>query len=263
MPTGSASTATLAVVVPVYRPDLSADERLTLRQLEHYLPAAEKHLLMPEGLSFHRPGYHEARFAPAFFADLRGYNRLMLDDRLYAHFDRYEYILIHQLDALVLSPDIGRFLDLGVDYLGAPWIDYGPDGAPRLARVGNGGLSLRRVSAFRRLLSSHISARQYYRHAYEGSSRLVGLLKAGLKGLGVRSAIGRDILDSLGNEDEFIAERATVYDRGFRIGDLPQALAFAFEREPRFCFAEAGGRLPWGVHAWEKYDRGFWEPHIV
>ena len=40
------------------------------------------------------------------------------------------------------------------------------------------------------------------------------------------------------------------------------ALAFAFEAEPRRCF-ERLGRLPFGCHRWQKFDRAFWEPHLL
>lgn len=263
------SSPSLAVVVPAYRPQLSADELLALRHLEHFLPDTEKFLVLPETLDFERKGYRRERFAASYFASVAGYNQFVLSLTFYARFQRYDFMLIHQLDALVLGSDIGPFLELGVDYLGAPFVAYDDNGTPRLSGVGNGGLSLRRVDAFRRLLDSRVrttTARAYFRDGYAGAPlgrRLTGLCKAGLKGLGIRNSVRREIEDSMGNEDDFIATEATTYDPGFKLGRIDQALAFAFEREPRFCFAQSGGRLPLGAHAWSRYDRAFWEPHLL
>ena len=284
----TAVAGSCVVVVPAYRPNLSGDEILSLRHLEHFLPTVDKYLAMPDTLDFGRDGYREARFAPAFFRGIAGYNRLMLSDDFYARFASYEYILIHQLDALILHSDIERFVALDVDYLGAPWVDHDIDGLPRLTHVGNGGLSLRRVDAFRRLLRSpapKTTAGEYYRERYEKAPRRhrpLGLLKAGLVGLGIQTPIraiittagargacpglaaeARDYGPSGAAEDWFISAKANRYYPGFTFGSLDQALEFAFEKEPRYCFEKAGGRMPFGTHAWRRYDSEFWAPHLL
>jgi Protein of unknown function (DUF5672) len=278
--------SSFAVVVPVYRARLTDDERLSLRHLEHYLPDTEKFLVMPHTLDFSRNGYREARFAPGFFAGIAGCNRLRLSRDFYARFEEYEFILIHELDAIILGSDVERFLEPGVDYLGAPWIEYDANSAPFLTNVGNGGFSLRRVSAFRRLLDSpapRTTAREYYRRRYSGAPlkrRLVVLYRAGLKGLGIRTSIRgavarrfgkEDWVDfaaeardyTPGGEDWFISGEARNYSPNFTIGNIERALEFAFEREPRFCYEKAGGRMPLGAHAWSRYDREFWEPYLL
>lgn len=277
-----------AVVVPAYREHLSDDEELALKHLDHFLPEADKYLVMPETLDFGRDGYREARFAPVFFRGIPGYNRLMLSRDFYARFEKYEFILINQLDALILRSDVERFLALKVDYLGAPLVEHDASGAPTLTRVGNGGLSLRRISGFRRLLDSpapKTTVREYYRRRYtEGSLkyRLLGVPRACLAASGLRTSIQKTIARGLGRqyrvdfaaeawaysqggaaEDRFISLEARNYCPDFTFGRIDQALTFAFEREPRFCYAQAGGRMPFGAHAWARYDRAFWEPHLL
>lgn len=286
VPRPVAEMRTFAVVVPVYRTGLSDDERVSLRHLEHFLPDAEKFLMMPKSLDFGRDGYQTARFHPRFFRSLAGYNDLLLSKEFYSRFEAFSYILVHQLDAIILSSDIERFLAMGVDYLGAPWIEYDAQKSPYFTRVGNGGLSLRRVSAFRRLLESpvpHAASRAYdVRHSSRGAigRRFIGVCNAGLVRLGlrdsVRSALWRPFgaedwfiaaeakrFSPGGAEDWFIAAEAAEYCPGFTVGSIDQGLEFAFEREPRFCFAKTGGRLPLGAHAWNRYDRAFWEPHLL
>ena len=49
----------------------------------------------------------------------------------------------------------------------------------------------------------------------------------------------------------------------FKVGTLEQGLAFSFEMEPRRCLERTGGRMPFGCHAWGRYDRAFWEPYLL
>jgi hypothetical protein len=64
------------------------------------------------------------------------------------------------------------------------------------------------------------------------------------------------------NEDLFWGNRAQHYYSDFKIASVEQALQFAFESEPRASY-EKLGRLPFGCHAWPKYDREFWEPYLL
>ncbi len=257
-------------VVPVYRTGLSEDEQLSLRHLDHYLPGAHKYLLMPDSLDFRRPDYRCARFPQACFRDVAAYNHLTLSKDLYARFHDYEFVLIHQLDAIIFSSGIEPFLEMGVDYLGAPWVEHDTAGGPRLVGVGNGGLSLRRVSAFRRLLASRVrtmTPREYYRfRGYSGrpaGRRLLGACRSVTRLLPFRNSLRHELSGGIDNEDWFIAAEAARYSPGFVLASIPQALEFAFEEDPGFCLEQAGGRLPFGAHAWARYDRAFWEPSLL
>jgi hypothetical protein len=65
------------------------------------------------------------------------------------------------------------------------------------------------------------------------------------------------------NEDLFWAFKAQKLVQHFKIPTPQQAVAFSFEMAPRFCFQQNSKRLPFGCHAWSKYDRGFWEPYLL
>jgi hypothetical protein len=41
-----------------------------------------------------------------------------------------------------------------------------------------------------------------------------------------------------------------------------EALHFAFEMNPKKAFELTNHQLPFGVHAWEKYDKKFWEEYV-
>ena len=64
-------------------------------------------------------------------------------------------------------------------------------------------------------------------------------------------------------EDKFWSNEAPRLVPGFRIPPAEVAVGFAFEREPRFCLAANGGRLPFGCHKWRAHNPEFWEPHLL
>jgi hypothetical protein len=49
----------------------------------------------------------------------------------------------------------------------------------------------------------------------------------------------------------------------FRLPAVDVALRFAFEASPRVYFALNNYELPFGCHAWERYDKAFWEPYLL
>jgi hypothetical protein len=65
------------------------------------------------------------------------------------------------------------------------------------------------------------------------------------------------------NEDIFWGYEAKKYYPEFRIASVEASLRFAFEVAPRLCFELNNHTLPFGCHAWHKYDREFWEPYLL
>ena len=61
-------------------------------------------------------------FSDEYFASLRGYNKLVLDELFYMRFLKYQYMLIYQLDAFVFKDELLLWAEKGYDYIGAPWI---------------------------------------------------------------------------------------------------------------------------------------------
>jgi hypothetical protein len=60
------------------------------------------------------------------------------------------------------------------------------------------------------------------------------------------------------NEDVFWAIEATKFDPSFQVAPARDALPFAFEASPRWSLEQTKGKLPFGCHAWARYDRDFW-----
>jgi hypothetical protein len=248
-------TASVAVVVPVFREQLGPDEEISLRHLRAHLGAYDGYAFCPVSLELELPGLVPVKLDDRHFRTHRDYSRLMLSADLYRRFDSYEFVLVHQLDCLVFSDDLGRWCGEGYDYVGAPWVRRGPDGRPFFAGVGNGGLSLRRVASFLRVLEAPRRARATVaaRHAGALARRLVR-----------QPRHARQLLrDRYVYEDKFWSQEAPRLVRGFRIPPPETAVAFAFETEPRFCFDQNGGRLPFGCHKWRAHDPEFWRPYLL
>jgi len=93
---------------------------------------------------------------PWWQSSYRNFNRLKISPLLYWKFRRYDYILFYELDAFVFRDELDKWCQAGYDYIGAPWFDgfeRCSNDSPFLG-VGNGGFSLRRISAALRVLRS-------------------------------------------------------------------------------------------------------------
>jgi hypothetical protein len=230
----------VAVVVPQYKPELTADEAICVRHVRRHLGGYDRFVVAPECLEETLEGFEVIRFPDRFFTSAGAFATLQLRARFYRAFAAFEHILIVQLDALVLSDRLLEFCACAYDYVGAPWLER--------AAVGNGGFSLRRIPAFLRVLES----KRYLLGGPDRSWRAIGPRAPGT----VRYRRGA-------NSDGFWSFDASRADRGFRVASVEEGLRFAWEVAPRECFELTGGQLPFGAHAWARYDRSFWEPYLL
>jgi hypothetical protein len=273
---GGLNTSDVAVVVPGYnRARFTPDEEISFRHLNHFLGRYDKYLVVPQSLEIERSGFQLQRFADSYFGSAIANARLMLSPTFYHAFRQYRYILIYQLDALVFSDRLLEWCEVDLDYIGAPWLQS-PDspwvGTPR---VGNGGFSLRKVSSFLRVLSSDkywIDPEVYWQSISSGKSgfsRYACLPLKWLKQIKRFNGVKREVElwhlrpDGTKNEDHFWSDDAVRYDSHFKVAPVEVGLRFSFEVVPRRCFEINKHTLPFGCHAWPRYDRSFWEPYLL
>ena len=257
----------VAIVMPIYRPVEAEEEKLSIRRLQLLPVECPRFLVRPSGLDWQEPGFEIVEFPSDCFLSTSTYSRLLLSDDFYSRFADFEYILIVQTDALILTSSLDDFVSRSFDYIDAPWfVVEGKD--RRLSRVGNGGLSLRRVSAFRAVLgSTRVPAMSLatwtrltnelpdikHRSVFFRIKKSLSVLRSAQVGIEAYCASY-----SL-NEDHFWADRARLFDPNFTVAEVEEGLRFAFEENPRECFRLAGGKLPFGCHGWRKHDLSFWE----
>ena len=262
----------IAVVIPVCRTKFTEEELISLRQLNYFLPDFPRIFVCPESLVPAIPNAQAVKFSDHFFDSSASYSKLLLDRRFYESFINFEYILIYQLDCLVFSDNLLKWCEMGYDYIGSPL--FSKNTIPyKFSRVGNGGLSLRRVQGFLDVLQSA-------RYQLDQTSLLKDFaftnipdlpeipfthrLKKKLQVLHqVRKGVEWYTQNYTLNEDLFWSDRAKLFDPGFKIAPIQTALQFSFERFPRFCFEKNHNQLPFGCHAWTKHDRAFWEPYLI
>ncbi len=259
----------VAVVVPFYRQDLRPEEELSRRRLESVLGGHERFLALPEslagGLGADWDGYHRAAFDDAFFQSVATYSRLLLDPAFYRRFADFEFILIYQLDCLVFEDRLESFCALDFDYVGAPWLRSRERPERGFSRVGNGGLSLRRVQAALAVLEApRVSPAAVLARLMTGRRDDLAP-RTSVRGLRQRLRVAREVGRGIRwyrahyslNEDHFWADRAALFEPSFRVADVETGLAFAFDEAPRLGHARLG-RLPFGCHGWYRRDREFW-----
>lgn len=217
------------IIIPYYHTDLTEMEMIALKQVRKVLKNYDLCFVAPLCLMpvLASEKYPVEYFADTFFENVSTYNHLILTTEFYERFIEYRYILIYQLDAFVFYDRLSYFCDLDYDYIGAPWI-YPERGiiedAVRTAYVGNGGLTLRNVCSCIKLLNEK-----------------------------------KEELETFSCNEDFFFSAA----RGdFKVAPLSIALEFCFETHVRKCFEINDKRLPFGCHAWERYDYPFWKPYM-
>ena len=170
----------VAVVVPIYKPQFSPYEARSVRQTVAVLGHYPIILLAPVGLDLtmiHRefPSLEVREVSDEWLGrknGIAGYNRMMLSADFYDLFRDFEYILICQPDVWIFRDELSDWCRKGYDCVAAPWVRRRVYNLPLLrqwlalrrwwcasrgrmirqmiyGRIGNGGLSLRRVDRFR------------------------------------------------------------------------------------------------------------------
>jgi len=191
------------------------------------------------------------RFDDDYFSGIPGYNRLMLSKEFYRRFDRFEYILIYQVDAFVFRDELEYWCKQGYHYIGAPYAFVDMDAYPmkvltkfrkalkvmqkiipsfyRFKQVGNGGLSLR-----------HIKKTLWLLNFKKLQPKLWEIVM----------------------EDNFFQYWGNIMFLFFKLPDEKTAAHFSIELEPERTYKWIDNKLPTFCHAFMRYEHAFWKPHI-
>lgn len=227
----------VAIVIPIYKSQLNPEEEISLLQCMKVLGKHPIRFVAPASLdlSFLSTWIDEIqsiRFNDDYFKSPKTYNKLLTCQEFYHAFLNFEYILIYQLDAYVFEDSLLEWCGKGYDYVGAPklrkhHVASQPSCLPVLM---NGGISLRKVKPLLR----YIRIYQLFFNSW------------------------------LANEDAmFSFAQRRVYPFRFllKLPSWKEALAFAVEQNPETCY-KILGKLPFGCHAWERYQPRFWKQFI-
>jgi hypothetical protein len=162
-----------------------------------------------------------------------------------------KYILIYQLDALIIKDELNHWCSRDYDYIGAPWFDIETkysfyqklcNSSNAIFRwikrkvdfnkgqkifVGNGGFSLRKIKTFKSV------------------SKWLPFIEPNL----FKYKINEDIVWSI---------LVPKYFRNFKIPCREEALFFSIETNPSRALREIKNELPFGCHGWDNKNSNFW-----
>jgi hypothetical protein len=265
----------VAIVVPLSnRQNLTREEDISLRHLIHFLGKYDKYLAVPKRLELEFDEFDIKRFDDKFFGSVNAYTKMMLSPKFYEAFCDYKYILIYHLDSLVFSDQLMEWCETDLDYIAPPWLFCQDSPWVKAPRVGNGGFSLRKVESFLRVIYSpkySIDPYEYWKTFCSSNPwyvQYLNLPRKYLKRLKILNSARWELFrwkisKNRRNEDYFWSDEATKYYPEFKIASFDIGLRFAFEVAPRLCFELNKRKLPFGCHAWYRYDKDFWEPYLL
>ncbi len=252
----------VTIVIPVYTDNLSEYEIISLKRVCEILHKYPIVFVKPQSLEEIKlaalaPQASFQSFPNEYFNGIKAYNRLMLSPEFYHAFLESKYILIYQLDCYVFTNTLEQWCNKDYDYIGAPWIKRRvyempvikqymaflralnkslnkPDRQNLYNKVGNGGLSLRKVV-------THYSA------AIE--------CKAVIEEFNSKKRY------HMYNEDVFWSVLINNYLKiPFRYPSHLEALEFSFDKHPKYCYKLNNYKLPFGCHGWSKKEMlPFWK----
>ncbi len=258
------------IVIPLYKIPLSAFEQVSLDQCIKVLGKYDVYFVLPEHLEQQILPHHYIKtrrvkykiFNDEFFKDLPGYNRLMKFPGFYKAFLDYEFMLIHQLDAFVFRDELDYWCSLDYDDIGAPLFEglelAGPDS--RMIGQGNGGFCLRKINSCYKVVTRF--KKLWFKHPFYNAAKPFYLnLYRDVKYQLIYNYSWYPFQPVI-NEDVFWARLVPEVFKEFKVPNAAQAVPFSFEVNPDVLYQMNGHRLPFGCHAWWKYNLPFWKDHI-
>jgi hypothetical protein len=265
------------VVIPVHSATPSADELFSFAQCYKILSSHDIVVLCPEGLLIDRykelvPHLISIAIPSKWLSSIAAYNQLKCSPFFYKLFERYDYLLTYELDAFVFRDELAYWCRKGYSYIGAPWFEGYASLTPPFAfkGVGNSGFSLRNVQVCLRILN-RINRLNQLNNALKSIAKeptllLLFLIEKGLsRFFKIRNTkfLPNLIHGSRVNEDIFWSEWSAYTFSDFELAPVDEAIKFSFELRPEYLFNMNDKRLPFGCHAWKKYNFPFWKPYLA
>lgn len=254
--------STLIVTIHIYTEKLKEWELTALENNKRVLSGREICFLIPHELD---TGFLQEKYPDAHMLEvttdwlgtkrgIKGYNEMMMSPDFYSLFNGYDYMVVCHLDAWIFRDELSEWCAKGYDLVAAPWpmrpryrhfplreymrmknnILEKAGKTPRAlmyGQIGNGGLCLRRVEAFRSACERHAPDIACY----------------------------SSFNDGMHNEDIFFALETPEISRP----DVAEALRFSFDLKPHVCYRLNHNKLPMGCHGFmHSSRRDFWKNFI-
>jgi hypothetical protein len=272
----------IRIVIPVHKKVLSVEEVNSLKQCFMVLNRYPISIVTYEELDVNAY-LRIAKLAninvdfeyldKSYFKNAVSYNRMLLSREFYLRFEKEDYLLIYQVDAFVFRDELNDWCEKGFDYIGAPWFTHYSthEKGNKLYKVGNGGVSLRKVSAFLERFDKKLPF--YIFPFYIKNIRKKGMfmmclktLKTGFLLLFKHKTVEyyiQNLTDERIPEDCFWADGLSYTKLAFKVPDITIAAQFCIEKSPSYIYKLIGEKLPFACHAYLKYEyEDFWKKYI-
>ena len=269
------------VVIPLYKAFglLLDSEKKSLIQCFNVLNPFPIAFIGPEHLDFKpyldiagKYGIHTCvkYFSDNYFSSVGGYNSLLMSHSFYKSFLKYKFLLIYQLDAFVFRNELEYWCNKGYDYIGAPWFEgwHNAKRSSGFIGAGNGGFSLRNVhksiSIVKRVAILRWLQQECKKFSNDRFSAFIFLVNLFNHYFRIKNKQKLYYLDELDktNEDVCWARKFEAIFSDLHVAPAEIAGKFSFDANPSYLYEINNRQLPFGCHAWEKYEPEFWRDHI-
>ncbi len=264
-----------AILIISHKEQLTPTEAMVLQQCYTVLKGVDTFIITKKSNTLQ--AYYDLLGNPRFYlvedrqlATYEAFNEFKSSEKLYQDFLAYDYVLFYEPDAWVFSNQLDYWMQQGYDYIAAPWFSSMERCDPNATfiGVGNGGFSLRKTNTLyqtlkrtRQLRSLHRFWNKYHLHRLMPFEKMVLRLNRYFK-IGKFWELPYLLDETPMQEDVFICYRLASIFADFRIATPEEALKFSFEVNPAVLYQHNREQLPFGCHAWQKYDPAFWSAFI-
>lgn len=261
---------TVAIIIPIFKEEMSYYETISMQQCFAIFENHPIIFVCPQYLkstTIHKEYQVKSKFIfleNNNFQSIISYNKMLLSVWFYKMFSNYKYILIYQLDCFVFKDELNYWAEKKYSYIGAPWFigNSNDNSVDAFSGVGNGGFSLRNVNHCIRVLSSNkklcsLKETILLSKPFKNPMNVF----VGLKRYFFLSRFSNLNQNSNINEDKVFAQAGKRFNF-FNIPIPEEAIPFAFEMQPEKLYKLNNEQLPFGCHAWSKYNVTFYKKFI-
>lgn len=245
----------IGVVYFIHKDTFEEYELISCRSVFSVFSKREVYVIVPESISnnvnrkLRDEGYQNFCLMPLndkYFKSIATYNFLLTSIDFYQLFSKFDFILIAQLDVLIKRDTLDYWAVQNFSYIGAPWLTQ-DTGLSELI-VGNGGLSLRRVSDFLKYASESTMIK--YPKWYLRKKKIPKLFDPLINFI-VSMRLVKHVLRRRIFEDFFWSQMIGGHIEDFKIPSGMEAVQFSIEKVPFESVPRSDYLV--GYHAFQKY----------
>ena len=207
---------------------------------------------------------------PKWMNSIEQYNKLKISCYFYKLFKNYKFLLTYELDAFVFKDELQFWQKKKFDFIGAAWFRGHniPEDPPELIGVGNSGFSLRNTKACLRILNRIDFLKRLKKFWFW--SRLQSIISyeklilhfSDLFKIKSYEILKEIFFETYLYEDRYWCDFIPFLFCDFSVAPVAEAIKFSFEVNPSLLYELNNHLLPFGCHAWEKYEPEFWHHFI-